>query len=305
MELLRRALLVGCLLSGLWLVRLAPLEPVLTIAPFDFARQQRQEAASVPDAQKTDAQKRRAEIPLSVYIEEFLQFNIFSATGPEWERFLTTVDEHAKQTGAGAGMFLRGDEVPIDMVAGKLAAGGGTTYVSFSRPGGDVHYRVARHQWTRQDFHLGQGFTGAPTPPPSMLYPFRVLGLVCVVVGAMFFLLLPSLDEPAWRLRGQELAGLITGVAAFALPLFAVGGSVQALTRAPLLTTPCWIVTAIGMHVFAAPLRTAPNPLVATAASGAHVRLNAVFVREGLVFLLMALGPLAFLIWATLILWNR
>jgi len=42
MELLRRALLVGCVLPGLWLLRLAPLDPLLTVVAVDFAARQRQ-----------------------------------------------------------------------------------------------------------------------------------------------------------------------------------------------------------------------------------------------------------------------
>lgn len=76
---------------------------------------------------------------------------------------------------------------------------------------------------------------------------------------------------------------------AFAIPAWVVGGSVQALTTAPGLTASCWLIAAIGVHLFAAPFRTAPDPLL----------------RAGLVFLLMALGPLSFLIWGTMILWNR
>jgi hypothetical protein len=100
MEFLRRALLVGCCLAGLWLLRLAPLDPLVSIGRIDFAQRQQDEARSVPDDRKTDAERRRAELPLSVYIEEDLQYNVFSASGPEWDRFLATID--AARTPAGA-----------------------------------------------------------------------------------------------------------------------------------------------------------------------------------------------------------
>src|SRR5690242_21817232 len=94
MELLRRALLVGCVLPGLWLLRLAPLEPLLSLVPVDLAAQQAREAA-VPEQLKTEAQRRNAALPFPVYVEEFLQYNVFAAAGPEWERFLRVVDETA------------------------------------------------------------------------------------------------------------------------------------------------------------------------------------------------------------------
>jgi hypothetical protein len=301
MELLRRSLLVGCLLAGLWLLWLAPLEPVLTISPVDFSLQQKQEAASIPDAQKTEAQRRRAAIPLSVYIEEFLQYNVFSATGAAWEQFLASIDGQP-----APGRFIRPDLPPVEALADRLAAGGGTTYVSLSRPGGDVHYRVVRHRWTRQDFQVGKGFAGSPAPPASMLYPFRGVGLAAILAGVVFFVLVPSSARGTLRAGTRELAALAVGVASFAFPLFMVGGSAQALARTPALTVACWVITAAAVHVFAAPLRTAPDPLLpAGAPAGARAPLNRLFVREGFVFLLVALGPLALLVWATMTLWNR
>jgi preprotein translocase subunit SecG len=153
---------------------------------------------------------------------------------------------------------------------------------------------------------VGKGFAGTPAPPASMLYPFRGVGLACMLIGAILFALLPSRPPHARSLSVEEGLALVLGVVSFAVPLFAVGGSAQALTRAPLLTALCWTITAIGLHVLAAPLRTAPDPLLAAGASAeVRVPVNTLFLREGLVLLLMALGPLVFLIWATMILWNR
>ena len=188
MELLRRALLIGCLLPGLWLVRLAPLDPLLTVVPVDFAAQQRQEAAAVPDEAKTDAQRRRAELPLSVYIEETLEYNVYSATGPRWDRLLGDLDARAGESTQYA--YFRPDEEPMNEVLDKLAAGGGTTHVSISRPGGDRHYLVERRVFTRRDFQPGAGFKGTPAPPAALLFPFRHLGLGFPLAGLAFFFLL-------------------------------------------------------------------------------------------------------------------
>ena len=299
MELLRRAVLTGALLTSLWLLRLAPLDPLLTIAPVDFARMQQEEARSVPDEQKTEAQRRRAVLPLSVYIEEFLQYNVVSASGPEWDRFLRSIDERTKALGPGAGVFVRPVDPPMANATEKLAAGGGTTYVSFTRPDVDVYYRVTQHRWTREDFPLGTR-QGVPVPPASLFYPFRRLGWALMFGGIALFLLVPTRPASVRRPRVLEATGLVAGLFAFALPLFLIGGSAQALTRTPGLTASCWMVTAIGAHLFAAPWRNAPHPIAATV-----TRIDARFLREGLVFLLMALGPLGFVIWGTMVLWNR
>ncbi len=317
MELLRRALLIGCLLPGLWLLRLAPLDPLLTIVPVDFAVQQREEAASVPEALKTEEQRRRASLPLPVYVEERLQYNIFSGVGLEWDRFLRSVDE--LQSGLRNAMgwrtspregdetrrhvFFRPDEEPLGTVLDRVAAGGGTTYVSFSRPGGDRHYRVDRRTWTRQDFRPGAGFGGAPTPPASLLYPFRTFGWLLALAGLAFYLLLPGPKGAMVAPSVGEVAALGASLALFAVPLLAVGGSVQALTRGLALAAPCWILGAAGVHVFAKPWRNAPDPPAASAQDRSPAR--GLFFREGLVFLAMALGPLVFVISASMVLWNR
>ena len=326
MELLRRSLLVGCVLPGLWLLRLAPLDPLLSVVRVDFAMRQKQEASSVPDDRKTEAEKRRALIPLPVYVEEVLQYNVFSAVGPEWDRLLGAIDDIEKGKPGGdldgrtsvdrAGsdgkvpyVFFRTDEEPIREVLDKLAQGGGTTYVSISRPGEDRHYQVDRRTWTRRDFRPGAGFAGKPAPPARLLYPFRMPALAFILAGIALFALLPGPRRPGAPPGPTvlEWAALAGGVLLFALPFVAVGGSVQALTRAPWLTIPCWVLAAAGVHFFAGPGRNAPDaPVHGPRGDRAPSRsFRAMFLREGLVFLAMALGPLAFLISASMTLWNR
>lgn len=255
--------------------------------------------------------------------------------GPQWDRLLGDIDALEANRTAGIGLrartsssaafsetggtrryvFFRSDEEPLREVLDKLAQGGGITYLSISRPGEDRHYQVDRRVWTRRDFRPGAGFTGRPSPPPRLLYPFRNVAIVFVLSGIVFFALLPVPRRPGAR-RGPtvlETAALAGGLLLFALPLVAVGGSVQALTRAPWLTIPCWLLAAAGMHFFAGPGRNAPDaPLTGQAGVPESGRRRAggwaaspLFLREGLVFLAMALGPLAFLISASMTLWNR
>lgn len=260
----------------------------------DFAARQKQEAASVPEDQKTEAQRRQALIPLPVYVEEVVQYNVFSAVGPKWDRLLGDIDDWksgklAARTSAGY-VFFRPDEEPIREVLDKLAQGGGMTYVSISRPGEDRHYQVDRRTWTRRDFRPGEGFTGKPAPPARFLYAFRSASLGLVLGGIALFALLPGPRRPGARrgLTVLETAALAGGLLLFALPLVAVGGSVQALTRVPWLTIPCWLLAAVCVHVFAGPGRD-----------------GTLILRERLAFLALALGPLAFLVSASMTLWNR
>ncbi len=267
----------------------------------DFAARQKQEAAWVPDERKTEAERRRATIPLPVYVEEVVQYNVFSAVGPEWDRLLRDIDA-LDAGGARPYAFFRQDEAPLRQVLDKLAQGGGTTYVSISRPGGDRHYQVDRRVWDRRHFRPGPGFSGKPTPPARLLYPFRLVALVVVLTGIALFALLPGTRRPGARHgpTAPEWTALAAGLLLFALPLVAVGGSVQALTRGPWLTIPCWVLAAACVHFFAGPKRNAPD-----APGAGRPRVRALFLREGLAFLAMALGPLAFLVSASLTLWNR
>ena len=302
MELLRRAILVGCLLPGLWLLRLAPLDPLVTITPVDFAARQKQEAARVPDSRKTEAERRAAELPLPVYVEELLQYNVFPAAGQQWERFLVGIDEATRR--GNRHLFFRQDDEPIREVAGRLAAAGGTTYISISRPGGDAHYQVDARAWSRKDFRAGAGFTGKPAPPASLLYPFSLTGLGLILVGLALFALFPGPRARTGRgVAAAEAVALAAGLLFFAAPLLAVGGSVQVLTRGLILAIPSWILAAVGLHLFARPGKNAPDAPASNAAG--ETRLHSLFLREGLAFLFMAFGPLAFLVAASMTLWNR
>ena len=302
MELLRRSLLVGCILPGLWLLRLAPLDPLLSVEPVDFAAIRDAEARRVPDAQKTEAQRRDAEIPLPVYIEEKLQYNVFSAAGADWDRLLGRIDEINAGATTKSAVYFRQDQEPMPAVLDKLGAGGGVTYISMSGRGEDRHYRVDRRVWTRKDFRVGHGFDGRPAPPALLLYPFRALGLGSILAGIALFALLPgSRRVGGTGPRGIEIVSLAAGLAFFAAPLVLVGGSVQALTRAPWLTIVCWSLGVMGVHFFARPGRNAPDPLVSRWDAGAR----GLYLREGLAFLVVAFGPLIFLAAASLVLWNR
>jgi hypothetical protein len=95
----------------------------------------------------------------------------------------------------------------------------------------------------------------------------------------------------------------------FSLPLFAVGGSVQALTRAPWLTLPCWVVAAACMHLFARPTHHLHLHLLAAAPEAPGTLSDALrhpaFVRMGAVFLGVAVGPLLAVVAVSTVLWNR
>jgi len=296
MELLRRALLLGCLLPGIWLLRLAPLDPLLTIVPLV------QEASQQvpPDA-------------------------VTPVSGPEWDRFLRDIDAvqqglandqrwrkspEPAPGGAGPSLFYRPEDRPVGALLDKLATTGGTVYLSISRGGEDHRYRVDRRSWTRQDFRPGAGFTGRPSPPDSLQYRFQMAGFGVLLLGVALFALIPSPTRTRGGLAAGEIVLLAAGVLLFAAPIFATGGSVQALTRGLWLTVPCWALAAVAVHLFAKPGQNAPHPLFPPAsdppdAGGTPGRHLPTFLRWGLAMLVVAVGPLVALATVSFRLWNR
>jgi hypothetical protein len=298
MELLRRSLLLGSILPALWLFRLATLDPLVSIVPVGPAFQQMQ---GQPD-------------------------NTSSVSGQEWDLFLRDIDaveqglDHGNRwrmsqdipEGGGTShwVFYDPDDKPISTLLGKLASGGGTTFVSISRRDGDYQYRVDRREWTRQEFRPGPGFIGKPAPPHSLLYPFQFVAYACLFVGVALFALIPSSTKERGGVSPGEFALLAIAAVLFAGPLLATGGSVQALTRGLAITLPCWLLAAVALHFFAKPGVNAPHPLFQSAADpsgGERVAAGHLptFIRWGLVMLAVATGPLAALIAVSLTFWNR
>jgi hypothetical protein len=298
MELLRRALLVGCTLPALWLFRLATLDPLVSVVSVDPAIQQGQVRPN----------------------------DTSFVSGQTWDLFLHGIDslgqglgpqsswrlsEDVPETGGAARwVFFKPDEMPQGGLAERLAVGRGTTVISFSRPDGDLRYQVDQRKWTRQEFRPGAGFTGKPVPPSTLLYPFQYIAYGCFLVGVALFALVPSPTKAHGGLSPGELASLAAALLLFAAPLIATGGSVQALTRGLFLTLPCWIFAAIAIHLFAKPGLNAPHPLFErTASEPRPSRLAAgnlpAFLRWGLAMLAVAVGPIAVSVAVSLTLWNR
>jgi hypothetical protein len=292
MELLRRALLVGCLLPGLWLFRLTPLDRLLTVVPVNS----------------------------SVEAPEGVREGAFVATGNAWNSLLHDLDALAdgKQPpgmswrvssdaaeGGARYVFFRDTEVPDRALHDRLAAGGGRVIVAAPTSGGERYYRVEGRAWKGADFRPFAGFTGRPTPPATLLYPFQLMAVALLLGGTVLFLLLPG----PRNLKPSELGLLAATVLFFAAPLAVVGGSVQALTRWPWGTLLCWGVAAIAMHLFAAPQQNIRLYLLATPGQAPEQTLEAIglarFVRVGLAFLALALGPVAMLVASTTRMWNR
>lgn len=298
MELLRRAILFGCILPGLWLLRLTPLTPLLTVAP----------AASAAQAA---GNARDATVP---------------ASGAAWGSLLGDIDrlqdgqlppsvrwrvggDISEERATARHVFFRPTDEPLGSISDRLAAAGGHALVTIQSAGGDRYYRVDRITWTKDDFRALGGFTGRPTPPAWLLYPFQFVGVAFLLVGTALFLLLPSPTRAKGGVTASEIALLVIAIVFFAGPLVAVGGSVQALTKGLWLTIPCWIVSYVAMHFFAAPRRNYRFQLLSAPGQPSEEESDAAahpyFVRLGLAFWAVAFGPAMILIATSMIVWNQ
>jgi hypothetical protein len=298
MELLRRALLVSLVLPAIWLSRLATLDPLVSVVSIE------------PSAPQGDDGR----------------IGSSRVSGQSWDRFLRDVDavgnglgpQSRWRTGAepsavGGGtpsMYFRPEEIPAGATSDRLASPGGIATVSISRPDGDLRYQLARRDWSRREFGPSTGFTGKPAPPGSLLYPFQYLGYACLLAGIALFAIVQNANRTADALSPAELGSLAAALVLFAVPLFATGGSVQALTRGLGLTIACWTFAGVAIHRFARPEMSARRLMlpIALLLPGAG-RVQAVNPRLPspweVGMLVVAFGPLALLVSASLALWNR
>jgi hypothetical protein len=266
MELLRRALLVGCALPALWLFRLATLDPLVAIEP---ASQAEQGPSGGSDA--------------------------VSVSGPEWARFLREVDilqqgdlgppdrwrlspDVPQAGGNGRWVYFKPDELPSRALPTELGAGGGAGLVSLSRPGGVALYRVYQRSFTRQEFTPGTGFTGKPAPPSSLLYPFQYVAYVCFFVG-----IAPLLAT------GGSVQALTRGLA-ITIPCWILAGIAIHFFAKPGLNAPHPLFERTGATAGTVRVQAANVPT---------------FMRWGVVMLAVATGPLAALVAVSMTFWNR
>jgi hypothetical protein len=290
MELLRRSLLLGCLLPGLWLLNLTFLEPVVTVLP-------------APDG----VQARRGSGPGWDALTKDLDALAKGAIPPRVEGRVTSLPPGPER--ANFVLFVPASDRVLGPVLWDLGAWGATTYLAGSGPDGSASYRLEPHTWTNGDFGPGVGFTGQPRPPDSILYPLRLVGVALMLAGVALFTVLPGGIVAEGSMPVLELL-LLAGVAVFFYgPLLATGGSVQALTRAPWLTIPSWILSAACLHLFARPrlhLRLQLLPAEDPAQQEPSAALaSPAFLRLGAVFLAIAVGPVIALVGTSLALWNR
>jgi hypothetical protein len=273
-ELLRRALLICLVLVGVWLWWLAPLPALVSVEPVDFAAEQQLEAQRHPAAFMPEAQRRRLALEPPAYVEEVTR-GLVVPVGTEWTSFLREVDDlfegriagrnrrarlspdfFAGNSGARAA-FYRPDEGPLAALESRWPGPQATLYLRQAGEAGDRWYRARRWTYASDDFHYGLGLNVHPRPASAVFFPFRRWTPWLLLAAVAAFVALPwhrqAKNEaawPRWRIVLGDLIGLVLLVFFFAIPMFVLGGSVQAVTRGTVLAIVCWAFAASAVYLF-------------------------------------------------------
>jgi hypothetical protein len=268
MEIGRRLAPLAGICAAIWLFQLASPAPTYTLEAVDFAAEQR----ALPSYPERD--QYLAQLPLDRYIQEVTAHKMISVRGEAWGEFFRNVSAASTgQPAAGewtrriadsggyrpARLYFQVDEPPLNALAGQLApdgsgpaSSGQEAFLALGDAPGIPYLRLTYHAYSDDDF----GFSGvvASRPPSFMAYPYRWLSLWLVLAGLAVYLALPragrkpeAIGYPGGSVTLGDLGACAFVALFFGLPLFAIGGSAQALTQAWLVTLGCWIFAGLGV----------------------------------------------------------
>ncbi len=266
METTRRAILLGCVILAIGLAKFAVLKPLVTVEPADFAKGQKNES------RWTDEGQRLAGLPLDQYINEKTAGILHPVSGAEWERFFAgvlsvqggsrgdkallrrvPVDERDFEYETKV-LFYRPEEAPLSEAVGAMRKDNETAILALQRRGGTAYLEARLLVYSSDDFHFGTGFSRLPRPPAEFLFPYRFLSLWLLGLGLALYIVLPRKKWPkdtiryaGWRVVLGDIGSLILFVPFFALPIFILGGTVQAVTRGWILCLVLWPLAFLGV----------------------------------------------------------
>ncbi|OPY08107.1 MAG: hypothetical protein A4E67_01056 [Syntrophaceae bacterium PtaB.Bin038] len=216
----------------------------------------------------TERAKRLAGLPLQDYIAETVKGRLFAVDGPGWESVATNAVAAARKQPLGREwqrrlpsdkypsgvLFFRPDEAPVNRLASLFAGSREPVYLRLDAAGEPLYLKVEYRAYSNEDFHLGGGFSSAPTPPTDFLFPGRKWSPWVAAAGLALYVLLPWPKRPPgaqafrrWRVVATDVVALLMTVPFFAFPFFITGGTVQAFTEGWPLFFFFWPILLIGL----------------------------------------------------------
>ena len=270
-ELWRRLVFLICGCGAVLLALAASLSPVVLVTPIDFAREQQREGSYMGLRIPTEEAKRQRNLSLEAYIAEKTKGKLVAGNDPQWAKLFDAVaaltqdktlaepwkerlpsDQHPVKV-----LFFRPDEAPINALASYFVRKHDHAYVVRDEGDKQQFLKAEYRYYTDEDFLLGSGFNNYPTPPSSLLFPYRRYSLWLSLFGLLVYAFLPrrhapsgAIRYPRWRLVMGDIVALLMSVPFFAFPFLITGGTVQAFTQGWPLFFFFWPVFFLGVWVW-------------------------------------------------------
>ena len=221
-ELWRRLLFLFCVCGAVLLGLAAALSPVVLVTPVDFGREQQREGSYMGVRIPTEESKRQQSLSREAYIVEKTKGRLVAGNDAQWAELFDAVaalaqgktlaepwkrrlpsDQHP-----GKVLFFRPEEAPVNALASYFARKHDAVHVVRAAGDKQQYLKAEYRYYSDEDFQLGSGFNNYPTPPTSLLYPYRRYSLWLILFGLAVYAFLPLRRSPladgARRHRGSS-----------------------------------------------------------------------------------------------------
>ena len=270
-ELWRRLVFLICVCGAVLLALAASLSPVVLVAPVDFTRQQQREGSYMGLRIPTEESNRQRSLTREAYIAEKTKGRLVAGNDPQWAELFDAVDALAQGKALAEPwkkrlpsdqhpvkvLFFRPEEAPINALAPYFVRKHDAVHVVRAEGDKQQFLKVEYRFYNDEDFLLGSGFNNYPTPPTSLLYPYRRYSLWLIIFGLLVYAFLPpqpappgAIRYPRWRMVMGDVVALLMSVPFFAFPFLITGGTVQAFTQGWPLFFFFWPVFFLGLWLW-------------------------------------------------------
>lgn len=266
MELWRRIIFYGCFTIGILLFMYAQMSPAVYIETFNpdeerksFVRKYIDSLLSKEERREIEEKKLREIASKTIKVEHesewkeiYLNLRILQeqkSFSPKnwkipnnWKRRLPDEKYPSKV------FFFLPNESPVNKLSSYFNKNNDRLYLYLPNLNAylKAHYKI----YSKEDFHLGSGFSNLPRPPNWILYPYRNYAIFLFIFGILSYIFLPyktiskdALRYPRWKVIAGDFAVFILVAVFFSLPLFIAGGTLQAFTIGAPITVVMWLIS--------------------------------------------------------------
>ncbi len=272
-ELWRRLLFFGCVCGTVLLALTASLSPLVLVSPVDFAREHDKEGSYMGIRIPSDEARRLRNLPLEAYIAEKTRGKLATVSGKAWQDVFAAVAAVAESKPVAEewqqrlpadkyptkALFFRPDELPVNSISARFSKNHDALYLVLADANGATgkYLKAEYRRYSDEDFQLGSGFSNRPTPPTSLLFPYRTASLWLLIGGLLLYVFLPprqtppeAIRYPRWRMVMGDIVAFLLSVPFFAFPFFITGGAWQAFTQGWPLFFFFWPVLFLGLWLW-------------------------------------------------------